>query len=174
MYLNCTLSTNWRRAFVTNPTDSSYPSTASTATEPTGDGIHNAGFGGIKAQNGIVVMPFGIGDDDDVFNMRAWGWTRLGDNPETSIWIPMLLADFVCTMSTSTGVANKLLLSTERLCDTITLTTGNDDVSIDIVSPTGNVPAHAVLDLKGSQKVTFTFDQHTGSPTSFNTLFRFV
>jgi hypothetical protein len=86
----------------------------------------------------------------------------------------VILAQFVCTMSTQVGVAGREVLNTERFCDTITLTTGNDDVSVDITSPTGDVIAHASVDLKGSQKLELTFAMSTGSPTSANCLIALI
>ncbi len=164
----------WKKALTTSATDTSFPSRIPRATEPTHDGVHALSaspYNGGLAQNGLVLVPYGLGDDDDVFAMRVIGWRRLGDDIATLIWVPVILAELTCTMSTAVGLAGRLILNTERFCDTIALVTGNDDVSVDIVSPTGNVIAHAILDLKGFQKVEFTFDTTTGDPTNCNCLF---
>ena len=63
------------------------------------------------------------------------------------------MTELTCTMGAITGIVGRIIINTERFCDTIALVTGNDDVSIDIVSPTGDVGAHAVLMLKGFPKI---------------------
>ena len=169
-----TMSTDFRKAKATNATDTSFPSKIVTRTEPTNDGVHNLTQSEGAAQNGMVVIPYILGDDDDACAMRIIGWRRIGKNPATNLWIPAILAELTCTASTAVGIAAADVLNTERFCDTIVLVTGNDDISIDIVSPTGNVIAHAVVDLKGFQKVEFTFDATTGDPTSMNCLFALI
>jgi hypothetical protein len=176
-----TISQPFARCRTVNATDASFPSKIPTGTEPTGTGstatgasVLNLGYGGRLTQNQVLLVPYGIGDDNDVFNLRVIGWRVVGNDSQTWLWVPVILAQFVCTMSTQVGVAGRDVLNTERFCDTITLTTGNDDVSVDITSPTGDVIAHASVDLKGSQKLELTFAMSTGSPTSANCLIALI
>ena len=158
-------------------TDTSFPSKIPTATEPTGDGgtagsasIVELGQGNIATQNKIIVTPYGLGDDNDVFAMRIIGWRKIGTG-STALWIPVTLAELTCTMCAVVGVVGQTILDTEHFCDTLVLVTGNDDVSIDIVSPANDTLAHAVLDVKGFRKIEVCFDMTTGNPTSGNCLY---
>lgn len=126
-----------------------------------------------------VFMFFGTGSDDNTFLARILGWRHIVQRntdwvKETAIWIPVPLVELTCTLSTFTGVAGGLLGTTQRFADTLALvgTTGNDDVSIDIVSPANNTPAHIVVDLKGFQKCEVIFDRNS-SASSCNGLCAF-
>lgn len=79
-------------------------------------------------------------------------------------------------MGTTVGVAGGTIVAAERYCDTIALvgTTGNDDISIDIVSGADNLIAHVVVDLKGSMLLEATFDMTTGDPVDANALLKFL
>lgn len=120
---------------------------------------------------------FGTGNDDTTFLARILGWRYVTDapgTPETAIWVPVPLLELTCTLSTATGVAGGTVGSSDRFADTLAIvgTTGNDDVSIDIVSPANNTPAHVVVDLKGFQKVEVIFDRNS-SASSCNGLWAF-
>ncbi len=169
-----TLSVAFKKALATNSTQTSFASKIPTITEPTNDGVHDLAKNGGVAPNGIVIVPYGLGADDNAFAMRIIGWRKIGNDPLTWLWIPVVIAELTCTMSSVTGIAGRQVLNTEFFCDTLALVTGNDDVSIDIVSPTGNVVAHAVVDAKGFQKIEFSFDMTTGNPTSANCLFAVI
>lgn len=172
-----TLSTGFRKARSVNQTSASFVSKVPTGTEPKGDAgtatgasVTGLATDGAVSQNGALVMPYAIGADNVTFSMRVFGWRLIGSDPTTLLWMPCLLVELACTASAFVGVATRLVLNTERFADTIALTTGNDDVSVDIVSPTGDVAGHALIDLKGSQKLEFTFSTG-GSATSCNALF---
>jgi hypothetical protein len=171
-----TQGANFRKAKATNATDTSFPSKVPTATEPTNDGVHDLlnGVANGSVPNAAVLVPYGTGDADDVFAMRVIGWRRVGFDPLTDLWVPVVLAELTCTMSATTGVAGTPVVATEFFVDTLALVTGNDDISIDIVSPTGDEIAHAVVDLKGFQKVEITFDMTTNDPTGANCLVAFI
>lgn len=177
-----TWSGEFRKARSVNATDTSFPARIPTATEPTADAgtatgqatidLLHRGATGNAVRNAAVLYPYGTGDDNDVFAMRAYGWRRIRGNGTTlaDLWVPTLLCELTCTMGAIVGVAGTPILAAERFCDTLALVTGNDDVSIDIVSPTGDQPAHAVIDTKGSAKLEMTFDMTTGNPTDGNCL----
>jgi hypothetical protein len=181
-----TLSLDFRPIRATNATDNGYPTRNPTATEPSGTGDNAAqasasgvfdlaGNGIITDKNRVILVPYGAGSDTNTFSMRVIGWRRAygrtGNDPNKLLWIPIPLADFLCTLSVQTGVAGKSVINTDLFCDTIALTgtTGNDDVSLDLVSPANNLTGHVVLDLKGFQKLEVTFTTG-GSATSCNAL----
>lgn len=187
-----TLSMAFLKARQTNTTDASVPARIPQVATPSGKGDNaaqataSAVFDLSSAEGGraevhsnrnrIIVVPFGAGSDTNTFTMRVIGWRRvfdrnIGSRDDNALWIPVTLAEFTCTLSTPVGVVNKVLPATDRFADTIALagTSGNDDVDISITSPADNTIAHAVIDMKGFQKVELTFG--TGSSaTSCNAL----
>jgi hypothetical protein len=166
-----TLSQAFAKALATDATDTSFLSRVPTGTEPTNDGVINLSKDGAVCQNGILLIPYATAGDNDTFSMRLIGWRRLGNLSGTLLWIPVVLVELACTASAAVGVAGRLVPNTQRFADTITLVTGNDDVSVDIVSPTGDVIAHVMADLKGFQKVELTFDSTAAGATAMNCLY---
>lgn len=183
-----TLTQDLRRARVTNATDNGFPSRLPTATEPTGIGnsaaqatasaVFVVGGESPSMQNRVFIKPFGAGANNATFSMRVIAWSRVfdhtGNDLNTFVWDPTVLCELTCTLSsTPIGLAGKVIVATDLFADTITITgtTANAGVSIDVVSPANDTAGHVVLDLKGAQKVEFTFT--TGaSATSCNALVR--
>ena len=168
-----TMSMEFRKVRSVNATDTSFPSKIPTVTEPAGDagtatGASVIDIGGNPpgtAQNGGMFVPYGLGANNDTFSMRVIAWRVIRSGTTKALWVPVVLCEVACTMSASVGVALAAVLDTEQFVDTITLVTGNDDVSIDIVSPTADEIAHFVLDLKGCQKIECTFDNTLNTPS---------
>lgn len=175
-----TLSQSFRKARRVNQTSNGFVSKIPTPTEPSGDAgtatggavfdLANPSAGGTVAQNSAIILPYAIGVNNNTFSVRIIGWRVTGMNAETALWIPVVLAELAVTISsTPIGAAGKDVLDTELFADTITLTTGNANVSIDVNSPADNTIAHVVVDLKGFQKLELSFT--TGaSATSCNAL----
>jgi hypothetical protein len=159
----------FRKARATNANSSSFPSKIPTVTEPTGDGIIDIGGpdGGI-GQNAARITPYGLGSDNDVFSLRVIAWNRIKASGVLDLWVPTVLVEVSCQCCGVVGIAGSAVLNTERFCDAITLVTGNDDVSVDIVSAgaTAEVISHFVVALKGAQKIELAYDQTTGTPTT--------
>ncbi len=182
--ITSTLSRGWQRARKVNATDNGFPAKSLIAAQPSGNGNNAAQAtasavysitDGTQSFNGLVIKPYGAGADDATMSVRVIGWSYLIEDNVigTAGWDPTVLVELACTLSTVVGVAGLLVINTDRFADTLALTYGNDDVSVDIVSPANNVAAHAVVDLKGFQLVEFTFT--TGaSATSCNALFKFL
>lgn len=177
-----TLSTKFRKAHSVNATNSSFPAKIILAAEPTGDAGTATGasvldflLGGPMegaVQNQLLVMPYSTGSNNDTYSVRVYGWRRLGDNPNTWIWRPCLLTELACTASsTEVGLAGRAVVATEMFADTITITTGPTTAGfgVNVVSPTGDVAAYALVDIKGFQKIELTF-KTTSSPTDLNAL----
>jgi hypothetical protein len=158
-----TLSQRFRKARTTSTTDSSYPARTPTNTMPSGTGNNASqttassvfevgGTIGSVGQNAVLAVFYGAGSDDNTFSCRFLGWRQLlPEDPSTTIWVPVTLCEVQVTLGTTTGTAGLVLLNTDRLCDIITLTTGNADVSVDVVSPADNTVASIVVDMKGCQ-----------------------
>lgn len=169
------------RALTTSATDSSFASRVPTNTEPSGNGVIDICSQGALAPWAVQFWPFGLGDDNDVFDLRLWGWYRYGNNPGTLLWVPTLLAQVTCTMCAVTGAAGMLIAATERFCDTITI--GHQPKKIDadsggaassgtleISSPTNDLIAFGIVPLLGCQKLQLDFDMTTNDPTNANAL----
>lgn len=163
-----TRSLPWRKAKETNATDTSFPSRPTRITRPSNDGVHACG-----TYPGIVIVPYGTGDNNDVFEMHVLLWRSLGVFPAT-VWLPnRATTAFVCTLSTFAGPAGGILTTTDLVCDTITtadtaITT--QSINASIVSPADNTPAYIVLNTFGAEMIEFIFDATTGDPTGMNCL----
>jgi hypothetical protein len=165
-----TLANALKKARSTNAADSSFPSRIPTTTEPTGGGVQNiAGTNEIQTCNQLLIIPYGIGSDNNTFSLRLIGWKAIAGTDLTTLWVPITLSEIACTLCTAVGIASTPVLNTERFVDTITITTGNSGVDISVVSPTGNVIGFALADLKGCAKVELSFSTG-GSATSCNAL----
>lgn len=126
-----------------------------------------------QAQNRVILVFFGTSAADQTFKARLIGWRYCTDRnadmvKTTSLWIPVTLAEFTVTLGTSPGLAGAIVDNTNFFADTIALsgTSGNDDISIDIVSPADNTIAHVVADLKGFQKYEVTFDRNSSAASA--------
>lgn len=153
-----------------NSTDSQFATKSPTTTKPSGDGVTEfAPSEGGKVPNNLLVLPFGAGDDDTTFSVRVLGWSCIG-----TLWVPMILCEYSCTLSAAVGVANADVTSSDRFADTLSLVAnmGNEDIDTTFISPANNTPAHFLVDIKGCQLVELTFDM-TGA-TSGNALIRGV
>ena len=168
----------WRRARLTNCTDASFPSKVATLTKPSGKGdsaaqatasavfdlCNTPDNSDAFVQNAIRLKLYGAGSNDNTMSCQVIGWSYLFEsgNPATAVWDPTVLVELQGTLtSTITGPSGGVITTTDLFADAITLTYGNDNVSIDRVSPSNNIAAHVLLDFKGFQLLEFTFT--TGS-----------
>lgn len=185
-----TLRTPYKKARLVNYTTNGYPTfIAGQATVPTLTDVSSATAqvgielsqpNGGASQNAVQVLPFGVGADDATFSMRIIGWQKsiglVGKEVlDTELWVPLVLVEVLCTLSTFVGVAGRYVLDTERLVDIITLvgTTGNAGVDVDIVSPGNNTPGRLLVDLLGSSVLEVQFTTG-GSATSCNALLGYL
>jgi hypothetical protein len=121
--------------------------------------------------NQVLIVPFGAGTENTTFSMRIIGW-RVAGRGMAALWIPVVLAEIACTLSATVGVAGKEAVATDRFVDTITLVTGTQNVSMELVSPTGDEIGHVLVDIKGFQKLELSYDM-TGA-TNGNALLAFL
>ncbi len=155
-----TLCTNPFPVFSTDATDASFATVSPTATEPTGSGIVDMANKGRIVQNGVRLTIIGTGQDDAVLTgLRIYSWEEMpGSNTQKSLWYPTLLCELAAILGSKTGVAGTPFDTTYFFADVITITTGNSNVSVEAVSPSGNEIAHAILDAKGARKLGFYVD----------------
>ena len=175
-----TQSMSFRKARKTNSTVASFSARAHLGTEPLLDtdagsataqvAIDRNGRGGVDGlvQNLLMVMPYAVGADNVTFGCRVYGWRKIGNDPNTLLWVAILLADLDCTAGASVGVAGRQVVATERFADTITLVDGVADF-VKVYSPANDTPGYVIVDLLGCQKYELEFE--TGaSATSMNAL----
>lgn len=161
----------FRKVLATNSTDASFTSKIPTITEPTGTGIIDFPGPAMTMVDSVVIMPFGVGSNDQTFDMRVLGWRPLPLTPatpatESTLWIPELLLGISCTLTSSVvGVAASPIVAANLFVDVITVSYG-----IGIVSnpPINTYPNRVILALEGYSKLEFIFDM-TGA-TSGNAL----
>lgn len=148
----------------TNATDTSFTAPAATTTRPASAGVVNLRrFGTIPEW--LMVVPYGTGDADDVFDMWITGWRKI-----STLWVPTRLVKLTCTLGTAVGVSGAAITDSELFADTITASMGISNVSYQLFSPTDNTPAHALVAPNGCELLEFTFDTTTGDPTGCNAL----
>lgn len=160
------------RALTANATDTSFAAKIPTTIKPSGSGVLKTGSeSGNDACNAIKITPFcDLASDNDTFDMRVIGWSKVDGSSSKAIWYPVILCQVACTCGAITGVAGAIVTSTERFCDTIgDPTIGNKNVDVSVVSPTGDAsPAHIVVDTKGCELVEIIFDNGTDAAGANN------
>lgn len=168
------------KARTTNQTSASFVSKVATATEPTGTGSSAANASVLLMNTGSIakppllqICPFGVGSNNNTFSLRAIGWRQTGpDGATDALWLPVLLAEILCTLSSSCpGVSGKIVADTEYFADTVAVTYGNANVSVEVVSPANDISCgHVMVGVKGFPKVELSFSTG-GSATSCNALY---
>lgn len=141
-----------------------------TTTKPSGSKVFDLRAGSLGLHIGwsvskyLQLIPYGVGSDTNTFSMRIWGWSQTND--ATEIWVPQLLIEVSCAISTGTDFAN---ITAGNYCvDTITVVAG--DAAASIISPANDTPGSLLLHLRGCELFEFDFDM-TGA-TSANCLWR--
>src|SRR5687768_5565545 len=131
-----TRSMSFRKARKTNSTVASFSARTHMGTEPLLDAdagsataqaaidLASRGGGDGQVQNLVLAMPYAVGADNVTFGMRVYGWRKVGNDPDTLLWVAILLADLDCTAGGSVGVGSRQVASTERFADTISLVDG--------------------------------------------------
>jgi len=156
----------WLELLATNATDTSFASTIPTVTKPTGDNVIDVDKTSGQVCNNLMLLFFGAGADNATYDARVYGWQKIGD-----LWVPTLLAQITCTLSTVVGVSGQSVADTDRFADTYALATGfNANVSVEVVTPASNTIGHVLIDVRGFSKIEVDFDM-TGA-TNGNTLYK--
>lgn len=124
-----------------------------------------------KAVDNLVRMCFfGTSAADQTFKARVFAVDYVVERDadmvkESAGWMFTPLFEVLVTLGTQPGIAGTVVNENQFFADTIALvgTAGNDDVSVDIVSPADNTCAHIVADLKGAQKFDVIFDRNSSA-----------
>jgi len=163
----------------TNLTTTSYPTLSPTTTKPSGNGVLSLAAisptnlreitSRPPATDCISLVFFGVGATGAYFNARIVGWSRVG-----SLWLPLPLASFLCTLGSSTGIAGQAVTNSEKLASTISVESGNSitPASVIIHSPASPGIASVLIDAEGCELLQLIGVK--GSTTSFNALVRAV
>lgn len=162
------LVTTYSKARTANDTASSFASKVATVTKPSGTGVITIEQIGRFTRNNVVLLPYGAGADNNTMSVRVLNWREI-----SGLWIPTIVCEVACTLSTSVGVSAQAVLDTERFADTLTLTYGNAGVDCQVFSPANNTPAHVVVDAKGASVLEVIFTTG-GSATSCNALVTYL
>lgn len=178
----------YRKALTTNSNAASFASKVPTITEPTNDGVIDLA----PSAQWVQILPYGLGSENDAFDMKVIGWRRIGPGPQGPttnwLWVPTTICVVTCTVSAAVGVAASQVLNTERFADTIVMksataqplqtdqnatpATQYQGVMVRIYSPVDDTIGWIMVPLIGLEKLEFTFDQTTGTPT-MNVLFAY-
>lgn len=162
----------------------SFPSRVPTTTAPTtivpqtvtSQDIFDNVTNGQTAINARIV-PFGVGSATQTFSIRVIGWTDAvpaAGSAGTTLWIPTILCEYLCTLCTAVGVAGSAVLDTENFVDTLSLVAnrGTDGQDTTKFSTGNNLISNFIVDLKGSKKIEILYS--VGTNTSCNSLVQWI
>lgn len=151
---------NLRRAFATSPANASAPAIAAAATTPSGSSVISPQPLTGWSNRWLKLLPFGSGADNATSTLQILGWHCV-DN----LWVPTILFEAVCTLSTFVGLSGQSVTNNERFADTVgTPAKGTLNTDCIVLSPADNTPAQVQLDCKGSQLVEVrTFGNANGN-----------
>jgi hypothetical protein len=156
---------NLRRAFTTSPSGA-LPAIACASTQPTGAGVLVNPIVTGWANRWLKLLPFGTGADNDTYTLQVLGWGCI-DN----LWVPTILFQATCTLSTFVGLSGQPVTNSERFADTIgTPAKGTAGVDCIIISTADNTPSSVLIDCKGSQLV----EVRVGGTANGNALYAWV
>ena len=170
----------FRRVYATNVTTGSYANRDDLIALPTldNDGLHDTTNGwidlGADSTPGqvcdFVKLKFYANADGGTGNCRVYGLAQVRCATAATVsYTHVLLADYAFTASARTGVADGVVPATNYYADTITRTTGIENVSDQMLSPTGDVAGHVVVDVKGFRYVLIEVIKN--SATNVNALY---
>ncbi len=136
------------------------------ATQPA-DTVWPAGAGGMFAPQRLKVMFFASGGAGNAFSARLYAWFHHGDNPDTLVWIPVLLAEFALVTgalpgpAALTNFAPYVIKPDEYMCDGITLVQGSVGATGEIVTigPGTGFVSLVMCELRGAKFFQFDFQQ---------------
>ncbi len=157
------------RLLVLNSSESSFTPPLVTDAPPIEGVIAFADFELGATPNHLLLVPFGGDAPDQTGEVRIYGYRKLSRMGFVSQWVPCLLCELAVTLGNRPGSAGGVLGGGEYLADTLAVTKGTANVSVEVVSPEEDLPAHALIDIKGFPRVQVRFATG-GSAASLNTL----
>lgn len=145
-------------------TDTSYPSRGPTATKPSGDGVLSTfPVPGVAYKN-LALVAIGTGSDENTLKLRVLGWSKVG-----TLWVPTILCELTCTLSTLTGVSGQTVDNLHRFADLLDAT-GYSNVTIR-AGVSDAYPAVALMTVDGYELIEVIFTRNSSS-TACNALVR--
>lgn len=156
--------TQYAKLLTTNSTAASFASKVPTTTAPSGAGVLSLPVTQIVPMRMALIF-YGTDAGNETFKSRVIGWKLV-----STLYIPVVLAEVTCTLSDAVGVADAVVINTERFVDTIALTSGYPAGSSVVFSPTGELIGHLLVDLEGFSIIEVTFDMNS-SAASANALY---
>lgn len=188
---------NWKKARAVNSSSSNFPTWVSAEIDPSFTDPGTAGGRVLERLTGMTgagsvpwgmhLLPYGLGNDNDVFDIKVIGYRRIlpAMSDGRFLFIRQQLVHITATISGAVGLAasggvNPPVLSTERFADTIaivkewsfTAATTREGVP-PVYSPANDSPAGIVVPLLGCEGYELEWDQTTGTPT-MNALIAFL
>jgi hypothetical protein len=147
-----TANTDFRKVLATNSTASAYAAKADVVTLPSSAGYVDLSSGSPVdyVPNTVLFKFFGTDADNETGSVRVYGVrTCRNSSNEILSYTHVLLGEWAFILSALTGVAAGVVVASEFYADTITRTTGIENVADQILSPTSDEPAHLLMDTKG-------------------------
>ena len=171
--MSTSLTTNanpYRRVLSTNTTASAFTARVDLLTMPAAPaGESTTGYVYVGDSNTVLIKFYGTDADNETGSVRVYGLKAIERPGNATSFTHVLLGEYTFTLSsTLTGVAGGVVGATEFYADTITAVIDVANVSDMIISPTGGVPAHLVIDVKGFQYLLV--EPIIGTATSVNVL----
>lgn len=167
------VGTRFRKLLAANSTNTTAPTKVDTLTEPTSENVIHVGPNSEVAKK-IVISPFGVGADNNTFDVYVYGWDYIPIDSTTGQWHPVLLCLFTATLSASIpGVAGGAVAETNYYADTLgDPTVGTLGVTCEKISPANNQAGIYSVNISGFKKIEIVTD--VGTATSANALYRLV
>lgn len=140
------LNTGFRPLLAAPTTNNTAPAQTIAVTAPVDTA--NSAIIPFQRNSGVTIIPFFVGADGVTGTVVIYKWMPtapelLSTVPQTNIGLEMIVQEYVpygaysvdCTAGTNVGiVGSKLVLDTERFADTVVVTTGWTDPSIEYAS----------------------------------------
>ena len=111
--------------------------------------------------NHALVIPFGTDGDDEAFDVRLIGWSKMA--ADTGTWVPVHLGTVTATLSsTLTGDTGFPNTSSDLIADSLSASAGSDN--FDILAGVADVlPAAVLVDMNGCQRLEIQFALDTAA-----------
>lgn len=167
------VGTRFRKLLAANSTNTTAPVKVDTLTEPTSENVIHVAPNSEAAKK-IVISPFGVGSDNQTFDVYVYGWDYVPVDSTTVQWHPVLLCQFTATLSsTIPGVAGGAVAETNYYADTLSdPTVGVLAVTCEKISPANDQAGIYSVNISGFKKIEIVTD--VGTATSANVLYRLV
>lgn len=137
-----TPSNPYRRALATNSTASAYTARTDSLTLP-------ANTIDVTGSNTFLAKFIGVGSNNHTGSCRFYGVKAIVSSTGVTSYTHVLLAAYSFHLSDDVGVSGGVVTDSERYADTITRDVGVENVADQLVSPTGDVSGHVLVDCKG-------------------------